>query len=139
MAGGQANMNGMFRPGASIIIFEPLSEGVSRDADNGIHLRVKRFRTPKSVNRNAVLLYFVDCTVEILSANKSQESNRVVRPPEYTGRQNAVYFSPLGLKFADSRFQVLTPLENGPFDLTTPVLEASITEFFAPQHKAKHL
>ena len=73
---GQANMDGMFRPGASIIIFEPLSQGVSRDADNGIHLRVKRFRAPKGVHCNAVLLDFVDGSFEVFLANKGEQSKQ---------------------------------------------------------------
>src|SRR5258708_4436894 len=70
VAGGQADMNGMFRSGASIIIFEPLPQCVSGDADDGIYLRVKGFRTPKGVHRDAVLLDFVDGSFEILVANK---------------------------------------------------------------------
>ena len=111
VAGGQANMNGMFRPGASIIIFEPLSQCMRSDADDSIHLRIERFRAPKGVHRNAVLLDFVDGSFEILVANKCQKSKRVVGPPEYPRRQDAVYFSPFGLKFADRRLQVDTPQE----------------------------
>ncbi len=84
--GGQANMNGMFRPGTSIIIFEPLSQCMSSDADDSIHLWVKRFRAPEGLHRNAVLLDFVDGSFKILVANKYQKSNRVVCPPKYTGR-----------------------------------------------------
>src|SRR5271169_358606 len=83
VAGGQTNMNGMLRPSASIIIFEPLSQCMSSDADNSIHLWVKRFRAPEGLHRNAVLLDFVDGSFEILVTNKCQKSNRVVCPPEY--------------------------------------------------------
>ena len=38
---------------------------------------------------------------KVLFANKSQKPNKVVRPPEYTRRQDAIYFSPLGLQLAD--------------------------------------
>ena len=109
VAGGETDLNCMFRSGASIVIFEPLSQGMSSDADDGIHLRVKRLRAPKGVHRNAVLLDFVDGSFEILFANKCQQSSRVVRPPKYVGRQDVLYFSPFGLKFVDRRFQVLTP------------------------------
>jgi len=86
VAGRQTNMNGMFRPGASIIIFQPLSQRMSSDADNSIHLRVERFGAPEGLHGNAVLLDFVDGSLEILVANKCQKSNRVVCPPEYAGR-----------------------------------------------------
>jgi hypothetical protein len=102
----------MFRSGASIVIFEPLAQGMSSNADNGIHLRVKRFRTPKGVHRYAVLLDFVDRSFEILLANKCQKSDGIVRPPENARRQDVVDFSPFGLKFAHRRLQVSTP-ENG--------------------------
>jgi hypothetical protein len=108
VAGGETDLNGMFRSSASIEFFEPLSQGMSSNADDGIHLRVKRFRTPKCVHRYAVLFDFVDGSFEILFANKCQQSSRIVRPPKYTGRQDVVYFSPFGLKFADRPFQVLT-------------------------------
>ncbi len=108
VAGGETDLNGMFRSGASIIIFEPFSQCMSSNADDGIHLRVKRFRAPKGVHRYAVLLDFVDGSFEILFANKSQKSNGVVRPPEHARRQDVVYFSPFGLQFADIRLQVST-------------------------------
>ena len=130
-------MNRTFRPGGSIIIFEPLSQCVSSDADDGIQLRVKRIRTPKCVHRYAVLLDFVDGSFEILFANKCQQSSRVVRPPEYAGRQDVVYFSPFGLKFANRRLQVST-LENGP-STYHPIVEVSITEFSSARHQAKRL
>ena len=115
VAGGQADMNGMFRPRRSIIIFEPLSQSVSRDTDDGIHLRIKGFRAPEGMHRNAVLLDFADGSFEILFANKCQKSSRVVRPPKYLGRQDVVHFSPFRLKFADRPLQASTP-EN---DLST--------------------
>jgi hypothetical protein len=118
VAGGETDLNGMFRSGAPIVIFEPLSQGMSSNADDGIHLRVKRFRTPKCVHRYAVLLDFVDGAFEILFANECQKSSRVVRPPKYIGRQDVVYFSPFGLKFADRPFQVLTPESAAPSTLS---------------------
>ena len=121
-------MHGVSGAGASIIIFEPLSQGMSGDADNGIHLRVKGFRTPQGVNRDAVLLDFVDGSFEVLFANKCKEPNVVVRPPEYPGRQNVIYFSPLGLKLADRRLQVVIPLRMAP-STYHPVFGGSITEF----------
>src|SRR5216683_2664684 len=105
---------------------------MSSDADNGIHLRVKGFRAPQGVNRDAVLLNFVDGSFEVLFANKCQKSNVVVRPPEYPGRQYVIYFSPLGLKLADRRLQVLIPLRMVP-STYHPRLCASITEF--PPHR----
>ena len=120
-------MHGVSGASASIIIFEPLSQGMSGDAYNGVHLRIKRFRAPQGVNRNAVLLDFVDGSFEVLFANKRQEPNVVVRPPEYPGRQNVIYFSPLGLKLADCRLQVVIPLRMVP-SIYHPV-RASITEF----------
>jgi hypothetical protein len=121
VAGGQANMNGMLRAGASIIIFKPLSQGMSSDADNSIHLWVKRFLAPKGVHRNAVLLDFLNGSFEILAANKCQKSNGVVGPSEYAGGQDVVYFSPFGLKLADRRWQVDTPRERS-LRSTTPSL-----------------
>ncbi len=53
-------------------------------ANNGIQLRIKRLGAAKRVYRNAVLFDFVDCSFEILFANKGQKSHKVVRPPEYT-------------------------------------------------------
>ena len=107
-------MNRMVGPLRPIIFFQPLPQAVRGDADNGIYLRVKRFRAPKGVHRNAVLLDFVDCSFEVLFANKSQKPNKVVRPPEDTGRQEAVYFNPLGLKLADRRLQMTIPLKMVP-------------------------
>jgi hypothetical protein len=101
VAGGQANMNGVFRSATFIKIFEPPSQGMSGDADDGIHLRVKRFRAPEGVHRDAVLLDFVDGSFEVLFTDKCQKANMVIRSPEHPGRQNVVYFSPLGLKLAD--------------------------------------
>src|SRR5260370_30843171 len=83
---------------------------MSSDADDGIHLRVKRFRAPQGMHRNAVLLDLVDGPFEVLFTDKSQKSNEVVRPPEYTRRQNAVQFGPLGLQLADCRLQMVIPL-----------------------------
>jgi hypothetical protein len=137
VAGGQANMNGMFRTGASIIIFEPLSQRVCGDADDGIDLRVKRLRAPKRVHCDAVFLDFVDGSFEILFANKGQKANRVVRPPEYARRQDVVHFSAFGLKFADCRLHVSTP-ENGP-SIRHPVFGVSITEFSPQDTGPKHL
>lgn len=74
---------------------------MSGDADNRIHLRVKRLRPSKGLHRNAVLLDFVDCSFKVFIANKSQKPNQVVGSPEYTRRQDAVNFSPLGLQLAD--------------------------------------
>ena len=111
--GGQANMNRMFRPGGSIIIFEPLSQCVSSDADDGIHLRIKRFRAPESLHRNAVFLDLVDCSFKVFFANKGKKPKEVIAPPEHTRRQDVVYFSPLRLKLADRRFHNSYP-KNGP-------------------------
>jgi hypothetical protein len=102
-------MNGMFCAGASIIIFEPLSQCMSSYPNNGIQLWIKRLWAAKRVHGNAVLLDFVDGSFEVLFANKSQEPNEVIRSTEYTRRQNVVHFSPLGLKLADCRLQVVTP------------------------------
>ncbi len=131
--GGQANMNGMFRPGASIIIFEPLSQGVSRDTDDGIHLRVKRFRASEGMYRNAVLLDFVDGSFEILFANKCQQSNGLfVRPntPDdktlSTSARSASSLLIAGSKRLPPRERSVRPYH--------PVLEVSITEFFAVRH-----
>src|SRR5580658_7129218 len=137
VAGGQTNMNSMLCPGASIIVFEPLSQCMSGNADNRVHLWVKRFGSPESVHRDAVFLDFVDGSFEIFFANKCQQSSRVVRPPEYAGRQDVVYFSPFGLKFANRRLQVST-LENGP-STYHPIVEVSITEFSSARHQAKRL
>ena len=112
VAGREADMHGVPGASTSIVIFEPLSQGMSGDADNGIHLRVKRFRAPQGVHRNAVLLYFVDGSFEVLFANKRQKPNVIVCPPEYPGRHYVIYFSPLGLKLADHRLQVLIPSKN---------------------------
>src|ERR1700722_3736783 len=128
VAGGETNLNGMVRSGASIVIFEPLSQGMSSNADDGIYLGVKRLRTPKGVHRDAVLLDFVDGSFEILFANKCQQSSRVVRPPKYAGRQDFVYFSPFGLESADRPFQVLPP-ERAVRSTLSPVPEVSISEF----------
>ncbi len=87
---------------------------MSGDADNGIHLRVKGFRAPQGVHRNAVLLDFVNGSFEVLFTNERQKSNVVVRPPEYPGRQYVIYFSPLRIKLADCRLQLLIPLRMVP-------------------------
>jgi hypothetical protein len=131
-------MNGMFRPGTSIIIVEPLSQGVSGDADNRIDLRIKGFRAAQSVHCNAVFFDLVDGAFEIFFANECEKSNRVVSPPKYTGRQNVLYFSPFGLKFAGRPFQVLPPRERS-LRPCHPIFEVSITEFFAARHWANHL
>jgi hypothetical protein len=130
VAGRQANMDGMFRPGGSIVIFEALSQGMGSYADNRIHLRVKGFRAPKSVHGNAVLLDLVNGSFEVLLTNKCQEPNMVVRPSQYARTQNVVYFSPFGLKFANRRLQMDTP-KNGPFDLS-PRLCVEYNRNFAP-------
>jgi hypothetical protein len=109
VAGGQTNMNGMVRAGASIIIFEPLSQCMCSYANNGIQLWIKRLWAAQRVHRNAVLLDFVDGSFEVLLANKSQKANKVIRPTEYARRHNRIDFSPLGLKLADCRLQVITP------------------------------
>ena len=111
-------MDDMFGPGASIEIFEPLSQRMSSDADNGIHLRVKGFGAAKGVHGDAVLLDFVDCSFEILFTNKRQKPNMVVGPPEYAGRQKVLYFSPLGFKFVDRRLQLDTPRKRSLRSLT---------------------
>jgi hypothetical protein len=105
---------------------------MSSDADDGIHLRVKRFRAPKGLHRNAVLLDFIDGAFEMLFANKCQKPNKIVRPPEYARRQDVVYFSPFGLKFADRRLQVPYPQRTVPLNLASPFFGVSITEF-SPQ------
>src|SRR5260370_7925525 len=46
VARGQANMNGVFRPGAPIIIFEPLPSSTTNHPADCIHLRFKRYRAP---------------------------------------------------------------------------------------------
>ena len=102
-------MHGVSGASASIIIFEPLSQGMSGDAYNGIYLRIKRFRAPQGVHRNAVLLDFVDGSFEVLFANVRQNPDVVVRPPKYPRRQYVIYLSPLGFKLADYRLQVLIP------------------------------
>ncbi len=53
-------MHGTLRARASIVIFEPLPQCMSGDPDNGVHLWIKRFRTPKRMHSNAVLFDFVD-------------------------------------------------------------------------------
>jgi hypothetical protein len=129
VARGETDLNGMFRADASIVIFEPLSQGMSGNADDGIHLRVKGFRTPKGVHGNAVLLDFVDSSFEIFFANKCQQSNGIVCPPKYTGRQDVVYFSPLGLKFADRPFQALAPESAAP-STSSPRLRGEYNRIF---------
>jgi hypothetical protein len=129
VAGGKTDLNGMFGSGASIVIFEPLSQGMSSNPDDGIHLRIKRFRAPKCLHCNAVLLDFVDGSFEILFANECQQSNGIIRPPKYTGRQDIGYFSPFGLKFADRRFQVLTPERAAPSTLS-PRLRGEYNRIF---------
>ena len=109
MARGQANVNGMFRAGTSIIVFQSLSQCMCSDANDGIDLGVKGIRASKCVHRNAIFLDFVDCALEILITHKRQNPNQVVGPPEHTRRQNGIYFSPLGRKLADRRLHVATP------------------------------
>ena len=80
-------------------------------ANNGIQLWIKRLGAAKRLYRNVVLFDFVDGSFEVLFTNKCQKSTIVIRPSEYAGRQNVVYFSPFSLKFADCRWQVDTPQE----------------------------
>ena len=74
---------------------------------------------PRALHRNAVLLDLVDGSFEVLVTNKCQKSNGVVGPPEDAGRQDAIYFSPLGLKLVDHRFQLDTP-KNGSWSFDLP-------------------
>ena len=87
---------------------------MSSDADDGIDLRVKRLWAPERVYCDAVLFDFVESSLEILIANESQQADEVVRSAEHTRRQNAIYFSPLGLKLADRRLHVDIPLRMVP-------------------------
>src|SRR6266478_1569390 len=111
---------------------------MSGDADNGIHLRVEGFRAPQGVNRNAVLLDFVNGSFEVLLANKCQKSNVVIRPSEYLRRQYVIYFNPLGLKLADRRLQVAIPLRIVP-STYHPVFWGKYNRIFPAWHRTKHL
>jgi hypothetical protein len=103
-------MNGVVCSGALVIIFESLPQRMRSYADDCVQLGIKRLRTPKGVDRDAVLFDLVDSSFEVFFADKRQKSNEVVGPPEYTGRQNVVYFSSLCLKLADFRLQDSFPL-----------------------------
>lgn len=134
---GQANVNRMLRPRASIIIFQPSSQGVSSDADDGIHLWVKRFRASNGVYRNAVLFNFADCSFEVLLTNICQKSNMIVGPPEDPGRQDVLEFSPLRFKLADCRLQVDTPKPSP--STHHPLIWGSITQISPHDTEPKHL
>ena len=86
----------MFCPSRSVVLFEPLSQGVGGHPDDGVHLRVKIRRTSQDLHGDAVFFDLVDRAFEVLCANEIQKSNKIVGPAEHPGRQNCVQFRPLG-------------------------------------------
>jgi len=88
MARGQTNVDRVGCSGGSIIVFKSLSKRMRGNAHDRIHLRIKIVWPPQGLDGNAVLLYFVDCSFEVLFANKAQESTKIVRPAKYPRRQN---------------------------------------------------
>jgi hypothetical protein len=109
VAGGQANMDRVRCPGGPVVVFQSLSKRMRRDAHDRIYLGIKILRPSQGLDGNAVLLDFVDCSVEVLFANKTQESAQIVRTAKHSRRQNRLNFSPLGLKPVDYRLQVRIP------------------------------
>jgi len=124
MARGQADMHRMIRPSASIVIFEPLPQSMSGDADDGIHLRVEGFRATQGVYCDAVFLDFVDSSFEVFFTNKGEEPDMIVCPSQYARRQYVFYFSSFGFQFADCRLQVDPPKKgpSEPLRTYTPLL-----------------
>src|SRR5271154_794614 len=71
----QTNPNRMLRSGAPIVVVQPLSQRVSSDSDNGVHLRIKIRRAPESLHGDVVLLNFSRRTLEVLFTDVGQKSN----------------------------------------------------------------
>ena len=103
-------MNGVSCPGASVIIFESLSERVRSDANNGIDLWVKGLAATKGVDRDVVFLNVVNRSLEVLLANVGQKPDKIVGPPQYAGGQDLLNLRPLGLYFVDRRLQARVSL-----------------------------
>src|SRR5260370_40784700 len=59
MARGQADMNGVGRPSASIIIFQALPQSVCCHANDVVDLGIKVLRAPRGRPAQVVLLIFV--------------------------------------------------------------------------------
>src|SRR5260370_9325335 len=92
MARGQADMNGVGRPSASIIIFQALPQSVGCHANDGVDLVIKVFRTPQGLHGDAVLLDFVEGALEIFFANKTKESNKIIASAPEPQRYHCVQF-----------------------------------------------
>ena len=84
VAGRKANMDGVFSAGGRIIVLKLFSQSMSSNSNDGIHLGVKRFRASERMHCDAVLFDFVDCAFKVFVANKREESNWVVGPPEHS-------------------------------------------------------
>ena len=84
---GEANVDCMRGPGATIVVLESLAERMRSDPDNGIHLWIKIVRTTKSLYRNAILLDLVDRSFKVLIADEGQEPNQIVGSAQHARSQ----------------------------------------------------
>src|SRR5277367_940654 len=84
---GQTDSHRVIRPSSSIVVLEPLPQGMGRDAHDGVQLGIKIVRATEGLNRNVVLLDFGGCSFEVLFADKGQKAHQVIGPSEHIGRQ----------------------------------------------------
>jgi hypothetical protein len=85
VAGREADMNSVLCASASIILLETLSQCVGADSDDCVCLGIKRFGTSQGSDGNTIFLDLVDCPVEVLFTNKTQEANDIAGAAENTG------------------------------------------------------
>ena len=72
----QADTDGVFCSGGSIVVIQALSQGVRCDTNNRIHLRIKIMRAAEGLDRNVVFLISAVAPSKCFFAHKGQGSRR---------------------------------------------------------------
>jgi hypothetical protein len=90
VAGGKADVDGVFGSRVPVIIFEALAQRVSGDTNNRIYLWVECFPSAEGVYGDVVFLNFADSSFKVLFADVSEKPDMVVCPPQYTRGQDVL-------------------------------------------------
>ncbi len=102
-------MNRMLCAFGPIVLFQTFAKSMRCHSDDRVDLRIEILGAPQCVNRNAVFLVFVLESLEVLLANKAQDSGQIAAAAEYLRIEQRIQLCAFCLEFANCRFHSLRP------------------------------
>lgn len=97
---------GAFGP---IVLFQTFSKSVRRYSDDCVDLGIEIRGAPQGVNGDVVFLDFVRESLEVLLANKAQDSGRMTAAAEDLRIEQQIQLSAFGSEFLNRGFHGLRP------------------------------